>query len=245
MLAASRLPSSALPLFDRAAKALAPLSDRAALFLDALHARGSLERTYAALTSLRTPAEVSSLVSPDVRDEALIPVMVPESLEPLLTRGAIAPENACAALLIKNRLRNATLRDAADASLAYGIDLRHPLARREIIERAVTLPRRAATSALSKSLSGKTPFISDEPRGLPLGAWLRGPLRPWAEHLLLEEPARRLPFLDAAAIARSLHGFFDADHDHDASRVFSLLVLVAYFHSHAGGTGSHGSRSRS
>jgi len=224
LLAASRLSRPALPFLDKAAQALAPLPESSTALLEALRSNGSIERTYAALTSLRTPAEVAALVSPDVRDEApLVPITVPEDLEPLLWHGHLAPENAYAALLITNHLRDTALRDAAAASLDHGLDLHLPFVDRAFVASALALPRLHKT-ILPFGLSGS------DPHDLPLASWLRGPLRPWASHWLLGEPTQKLPLLSAPDVARSFRAFLDGDPRESASRLFALLSLVIYLH---------------
>ena len=41
--------------------------------------------------------------------------------------------------------------------------------------------------------------------GVPLSDWLRGPLRPWAEHLLDERRLREQGLLDVACVRRLWH----------------------------------------
>jgi asparagine synthase (glutamine-hydrolysing) len=63
--------------------------------------------------------------------------------------------------------------------------------------------------------------------GVPLAAWLRGPLREWAEDLLSRERLRREGYLDATAV-RSL---WDAHQDctRDAEYpLWSILMFQAW-----------------
>jgi len=74
------------------------------------------------------------------------------------------------------------------------------------------------------------PALVDRPKagfGLPVGAWLRGPLRPWAEELLDERRLRSQGLLDAAPVrrlwSRHLSGRTDSPH-----HLWDILVLQAW-----------------
>lgn len=96
------------------------------------------------------------------------------------------------------------------ASMAYALEARVPLLDHRVIEYSWRLP----TTALVDRRSGKQPLrrILDRyvPRELverqkqgfvpPMGAWLRGPLREWAESLLTHAVLRELPLLDTRGV---------------------------------------------
>lgn len=71
--------------------------------------------------------------------------------------------------------------------------------------------------------------LVDRPKqgfSVPLGAWLRGPLRPWAEDLLVPTEIERLGFLDAAAIRRTWEQHLAGRPRQDG--LWNLLMLLAW-----------------
>jgi asparagine synthase (glutamine-hydrolysing) len=84
------------------------------------------------------------------------------------------------------------------ATMAVGLEGRVPLIDYRVVEWAAALPPKAkivhgeSKHLLRRILRGYVPEkVIDRPKtgfGVPLGEWLRGPLRPWAEELLA--PAR-------------------------------------------------------
>jgi asparagine synthase (glutamine-hydrolysing) len=74
------------------------------------------------------------------------------------------------------------------------------------------------------------PHLFDRPKqgfGVPLGAWLRGPLRPWAQALL--EPARlaREGHLDPAPVARAWAEHLSGRHDRGFP-LWNVLMFQAW-----------------
>lgn len=97
------------------------------------------------------------------------------------------------------------------AAMASGLETRAPFLDHRLAEVAARIPSGMNVRAgvgkqvLRRLLFGLAPrHLFDRPKAgfsVPMGAWLRGPLRPWAEELL-----------DHAGLARQ--GFFDADRVH-------------------------------
>jgi asparagine synthase (glutamine-hydrolysing) len=76
--------------------------------------------------------------------------------------------------------------------------------------------------------------LIDRPKrgfAVPLAAWLRGPLRPWAEELLSSEALTRGGVLDIGRVRRiwSQHTAGIANH---AERLWTVLSLQAFFKRH-------------
>lgn len=241
LLAAGRAGRGVLSFADRrlhVSSLLERAPQRARKLVDVLRASGSLEKTYLGMRSLFGPAQIEALCAPDVAEEGVaLPVRIPERLEPLLACGAIDPENAYSALELSNYLDNTLLRDADVMSMRHALEVRVPLVDHVLIERVLPLPgdmkiARGKSKPLLVAAAGDfSKHVGHKPkRGfcLPFGKWLKGPLRPWAEELLLGEPARRAQFLDANTIAKYWRTFLEDEDRVGFTRIFGLLVLVDY-----------------
>lgn len=96
------------------------------------------------------------------------------------------------------------------ASMAVGLEARVPLLDHEVVEFAWSLPtdyrytRENSKRLLKSLLSSYVPAaLFERPKvgfGVPIGDWLRGPLRDWAEDLLSESSLDELGFLNVPAI---------------------------------------------
>src|SRR6185436_15686932 len=102
------------------------------------------------------------------------------------------------------------------ASMAVSLEAREPLLDHRLIEFAWTLPLPMKVRAgkgkwlLRKVLQRYVPEeLIERPKmgfGIPVGAWMRGPLRAWAESLLDERRIREEGLLDVAPIREMWNG---------------------------------------
>jgi asparagine synthase (glutamine-hydrolysing) len=98
------------------------------------------------------------------------------------------------------------------ASMAIALEARVPLLDHRVVEFAWRLPRSVKIrGGMSKWLLRQVlyrhvpPELVERPKmgfGIPLGEWLRGPLRDWAETLLAERRLREGGLLDAGLVRR-------------------------------------------
>jgi asparagine synthase (glutamine-hydrolysing) len=127
------------------------------------------------------------------------------------------------------------------ASMAVGLEARVPFLDHRVVEFAWRLPlevklRNGTGKWILKSLLGRhlPRHLVDHPKmgfGIPLGAWLRGPLSEWAQDLLSEDSLRRSAMLNPAPVrqAWSEHssGRFDREH-----LLWTVLMLQSWLAAH-------------
>ena len=101
------------------------------------------------------------------------------------------------------------------AAMAVSLETRVPLLDHRLVEFAWSLPmhmkvRHGQSKWLLRQLLNRyvPRELTDRPKvgfGIPVGAWLRGPLRDWAEALLDESRIRREGILEPAPIRQRWH----------------------------------------
>jgi len=109
------------------------------------------------------------------------------------------------------------------ASMSVGLETRAPLLDSQVFELAWRLPldwkleANSGKRALRQVLHQYVPAaIVERPKqgfGIPIGAWLKGPLREWAESLLDERRLRQEGFLDARSVRRKWQEHLAGTHD--------------------------------
>ena len=124
------------------------------------------------------------------------------------------------------------------ASMAHGLEVRPPLLDDALVDLAFSLPstykvRGGATKVLLKRAArGKVPDeIIDRPKkgfGIPLAAWLRGPLRARIEDISARSPLWDTGLLDRAAFAGWTREHQEKRRDH-AKELWALLVLDHWY----------------
>jgi asparagine synthase (glutamine-hydrolysing) len=123
------------------------------------------------------------------------------------------------------------------AAMAVSLESRAPFLDRRVLEVAWRLPlemklRQGTTKwILRQVLYRHVPrALVERPKmgfGVPIGAWLRGPLRPWAEELLSERALRDRGVLEPAPVRRAWRQHVEGRRDL-GYELWDLLVLQAW-----------------
>jgi asparagine synthase (glutamine-hydrolysing) len=123
------------------------------------------------------------------------------------------------------------------ASMAVGLEARVPILDHRVVELAWRLPLsfklRDGQSKwlLRKVLDRYVPrALIDRPKmgfSVPIGAWLRGPLRDWAETLLAPARLQAAGFLDASMVAEAWQAHVSGRHNED-TRLWGILMFEAW-----------------
>jgi len=123
------------------------------------------------------------------------------------------------------------------ASMAVALEVRVPLIDHRVVEFAWRLPenakvRNGTTKWLLRQVLYRhvPPELIERPKmgfGIPLGEWLRGPLRDWAETLLGEQRLRDAGLLDAAVVRRYWQDHLDGRRNWQYL-IWDVLMLEAW-----------------
>ena len=122
--------------------------------------------------------------------------------------------------------------------MASSLEIRVPLLDHRVVELAWQLPRelkiRGATGkwALRQILHRHVPqHLVDRPKtgfGVPLAAWLRGPLREWAEELLREDRLRDQGLLRTELVRQKWDEHVRGERDWKY-QLWDVLIFQAWF----------------
>jgi asparagine synthase (glutamine-hydrolysing) len=123
------------------------------------------------------------------------------------------------------------------ASMYASLEARAPFLAREVVELANQLPYRyklhgLTTKYLLKELiRGRLPdMIIDRPKkgfGVPVGAWLRGPLRDWAEELLSEASLNQQNLFDMTVVTKLKNDHMEGRRD-NRKELWNLIVFALW-----------------
>jgi asparagine synthase (glutamine-hydrolysing) len=121
--------------------------------------------------------------------------------------------------------------------MAVSLETRVPLLDPRVVEFARQLPldfkmrkfetKRVLKEVLYRHVPRK---LIDRPKmgfGVPVAAWLRGPLRPWADDLLAAERLRAGGHLDAGAVRGAWRAHLAGAADH-SYRLWTVLMFEAW-----------------
>jgi len=124
------------------------------------------------------------------------------------------------------------------ASMANSLEARSPLLDHKVIEFAASLPEsikvkgRETKTLLKKVASRLVPpeviYRRKMGFGVPVGAWLRGEMRPFLEETILSEKSLKRGIMQPEVIRRYVYEHTDLQVDH-SSRLWSLLMLELWF----------------
>jgi asparagine synthase (glutamine-hydrolysing) len=123
------------------------------------------------------------------------------------------------------------------ASMAVSLEVRVPILDHRVVEFSWTLPDdlkvrgRVGKWLLRSVLDRHVPrALTDRPKtgfSVPLAAWLDGPLRAWAEELLLSTSATRDTLFERTEVARAWRAF-RAGRVENALGIWALVVLESW-----------------
>jgi asparagine synthase (glutamine-hydrolysing) len=123
------------------------------------------------------------------------------------------------------------------AAMANSLETRAPFLDHHVVEFAASLPlslklRNGQGKWLLRQLLYRhvPQALVDRPKkgfSVPLGAWLRGPLRDWAEDLLAEPRLRADGYFDGAAVRRVWSDHLQGKSD-QALKLWSVLMFQAW-----------------
>ena len=193
----------------------------------ALRAAGSLAQLHGALTSLWSTPEL--LVAPGTPWSAPPLPRAPSEAERLMLADALT--YLPADILVK----------VDRAAMATSLETRAPFLDHRVAALAWRLPLAMKLRPTASGSSGKwamrqllhrhvPPALIDRPKAgfaIPLGPWLRGPLRPWAEDLLSPALLRRQGFLRPEPIGRLWGEHLSGRADH-TPRLWAVLMWQAW-----------------
>jgi len=138
---------------------------------------------------------------------------------------------------ILNYLPDDILTKVDRASMAVGLEARTPLLDHRVVEYAARTPMHLKVrQGQSKWLLRRVlyrhvpPVLVDRPKmgfGVPLAAWLRGGLKPWAADLLSPAALRRQGILDADFVARMWREYL-AGEDNWCHCLWDVLMFQAW-----------------
>jgi asparagine synthase (glutamine-hydrolysing) len=191
-------------------------------FLRGVDARPSL-RHQSWLASF-LPQELPALLIPELRAQAVPEIAFRAVLDDAARSGA-APGSVDEALrfYVTRYLADDILVKADRASMAASLELRAPFLDTAVVEYALRLPWRSKVSLtrtkllLKRALKGVVPDeILRRPKkgfGIPVAAWIRGPLKPLFEDLLGERALRESSVFDPKAVRALLQTHLDGRAD--------------------------------
>jgi asparagine synthase (glutamine-hydrolysing) len=193
---------------------------------------------YASLMSHFTPTDIESLCTPGFLEAAGSPGA---AWEATLAPPAVPGLDRYLALDTETYLPGDLLLKVDRMSMAAALEVRSPFLDYRVYEFAASLPARMklrgrTTKWALKEIAQRRGLPADlvsrrkQGFGVPVGAWLRGELRPWVEDLLLDPRSLERGYFDPEGVRRLLREHLDGGADH-TNRVWNLAVLELWHRS--------------
>lgn len=145
--------------------------------------------------------------------------------------------DALAWLYARFYLADGVLQKVDRASMQHGMEVRAPLLDNEVVDLARSLPtsmklRGRTTKVLLRRLAARQlpAAIVKRPKkgfGVPLAAWLRGPLKGWMLDVLAPEKLNQTPWLHAPGVTAMLREHLDGRADHRKT-LWALLCFATW-----------------
>ena len=123
-------------------------------------------------------------------------------------------------------------------SMAHSLEVRSPFLDKDLIEFMATVPRRDKFTFFDRkrllkqvAKSYLPSDILNRPKkgfSIPLGEWLRGPLRPFLEELLLSKAARKRDLFNRDVLRRMIDDHLLMRRDY-SQQLWAMLMLESWF----------------
>tara|TARA_B100001094_G_scaffold327465_1_gene385752 strand:- start:197 stop:655 length:459 start_codon:yes stop_codon:yes gene_type:complete len=123
-------------------------------------------------------------------------------------------------------------------SMAHSLEVRSPFLDKDLIEFMATVPRRDKFTFFDRkrllkqvAKSYLPSDILNRPKkgfSIPLGEWLRGPLRPWLEELLLSNSAQKRDLFSRNVLRRMIDDHLLMRRDY-SQQLWAMLMLESWF----------------
>jgi asparagine synthase (glutamine-hydrolysing) len=189
-------------------------------------------RRYASMMSHFSPGELESLCTAGFLDEAGdVWAAWDETMAPPALRGV----DRYLALDTATYLPGDLLLKVDRASMAEALEVRSPLLDHRVHELAAALPERMklrgrTTKWALKQIARRRGLPDDlvhrrkQGFGVPVGSWMRGPLRGWLEDLLLDPRSLERGYFEPEAVRQLVSRHVDGGADH-TYRLWNLAML--------------------